>query len=242
MDVTDRDDGDTGHGDDEFAVLLDALDVAFGAFVDAVGHAHAVARVVFRRVGTEVLDVAACVGGGHQDERAHLRVADGAGGLLPGLRVVHEILVVALLEINQPALLAAHEHQRGDQLLLDVGQAAGLEVLDRVDRDISLHARCFEQGLHVNDAVVEHLERVPAQAFRGGVDKVECHGGVHFFHSPALRRRSAGKSRIWRDRPRAAAVLLSKSRCCKSFFLRAIQSWTAYKACKDTKKMGYHQI
>ena len=201
MDVADRDDGDAGHGDDEFAVFLDAFDVAFGAFVDAVGHAHAVARVVLRRVGAEVLHVAARLSGGDEDERAHLLVADGPGRLALGIRVVHEILVVAVLEVHEPFLLAAHEHQRGDQLLLFVDQPPGVQPLHGMDRDIGLDALMLEEGLDMDHPVVENLEGVPMESGRGRVCELKRHGGGYFFHSPALLKRRSGKSRIWREGP-----------------------------------------
>lgn len=140
MDVTDRDHGDAGHGDDELAVLLDALDEAFGALVDAVDNAHVVARVVLRRIGAEIFHVASGVRRGHQDEGAHLAVADGTGLVGLSFRVVHEILVVIVFELHQPLLGTAHEEQGRDELLLLVGEAAAIELLDGVDRDIGLDA------------------------------------------------------------------------------------------------------
>ena len=232
MDVADRDDGDTGHGDDELAVLLDTLDVAFGAFVDAVGHAHAVARVVFRRVGAEILHVAARLGGGDEDERAHLLVADGSGRLALGVRVVHKVLVVALLEIDEPFLLAAHEHQRGDQLLLLVDQPPGVQPFHGVDGDIGLDALVLEEGLDVDHAVVEHLECVPVESFGGWVCELKRHDGGYFFHSPALLKRRSGKSRIWRERPARQSHSYPRAYaanpCVRSPILDCIQSMQRY--------------
>ena len=181
MNVTDRDDGDAGDGDDEFAVFLDAFDVAFGAFVDAVDDAYAVACVVLGGIGSEVLDVASGVGGGDEDEGAHLVVADGAG--FAGLRVgvVHKVLVVVVFEADEPFFAAADEEERGDELLLDVGEAAGVEFLDGVDGDVTLDSR-REEGFEVDDPVVEHLEGVPVGAVEGWFDEVG--GGGHFFYSP----------------------------------------------------------
>ena len=175
MDVTHRDHGDAGHGDDELAVFLDALDVAFGTLVDAVGHAHAVADVVLRRVGAEIPDVPAGIGGGHEDEGAHLGVADGTGLVGPGLGVVHEIPAMLRLEMHEPVGRAAHEHQRRDQLLLDIGQAAALVALDGVVRHVGLDAFRLEQGFQVHDPVVEYLQGVPVESFGGRFDEVLGH-------------------------------------------------------------------
>ena len=167
MDVTHRDHGDAGHGYDQFAVFLDALDIPFGTLVDAVGHAHPVADMVLRRIGTEILDVPTGVSGGHEDEGAHLGITDGPGLVGPGLRVVHEVPVVLRLEMNEPVGCAAHEHQRRDQLLLDISQAAVLVCLDGMVRHVGLDAFGLEQGLQVHDPVVEHLEGVPVESFGG---------------------------------------------------------------------------
>ena len=192
MDVTDRDDGDAADGHDEFAVLLDALDVAFGACVDAAGHAHAVARVVLGRVGAEVRGVAAGVGRGDEDEGPHFLVADGPGDIV-SVRVldgvVHEVLVVELLEVDQPALLATDEHQGRDERHFLVGEPPVFVGLDGVDGDVTLDPG-RQQGLEVDDPVVEHLEGVPVESVRGWFDQVGV--GGHFFYSPACSSRSAG--------------------------------------------------
>ena len=169
MDAADRHHGDAGHGDDQLAVLLDALDVALGAFVDAVDHAHAVAGVVFRRVGAEILHVAARVGRGHEDERAHLAVGHRARLAAARLRVVHEHVIVFALELLQPRSLAADEHQRGDQLRLDVAELPLVIRLDGVQRDIALQA-LGKEGFEIDHAVVKHLEGVPVETFRGWLD------------------------------------------------------------------------
>ena len=171
MDVTDRDDGDAADGHDELAVLLDALDVALGARVDAARHAHAVARVVLRRVGAEVLDAPPGIGRGDEDEGAHLLIADRAGDIVP-VRVlggvVHEVLVVVALESDEPLGVAANEQQRGDQLLLFVRQLAPVVPLDGVYGEVALHA-VGQEGLEEDDPVVEHLEGVPVEAFGRGI-------------------------------------------------------------------------
>ncbi len=174
MNVTDRDDGDAGDGDDEFAVFLDALDVAFGARVDAAGHAHAVARVVLGRVGAEVLRVAARVRRGDEDEGAHLVIPNGPGDIVSGRildGVVHEVLVVLVLEVDEPLRGAADEEERGDELLLDVLEAAGVEFLDGVDGDVTFNSR-RQEGFEVDDPVVEHLEGVPVESVRGWFDQM----------------------------------------------------------------------
>ncbi len=170
MDVTDCNHGDTGHGNNELPVFLDALDVAFGPFVDAVGHADAVADVILRRIGSEILDIPAGVGGCHQDERVHLLIADGARLPALGFGVIHEILIVAALEFAKPLLAATHEKQRRDQLLLNIGQAAAVELLHGMDRDICFHTLVFKQGFNIHDPVIEHLEGVPVKAIRRGFD------------------------------------------------------------------------
>ena len=181
MDVTDRDDGDAGDGDDEFAVFLDALDVAFGAFVDAVDYAHTVARVILGRIGAEVFDVTAGVGRGDEDEGSHLVVADDAGNVV-SVRVfdgvVHEVRVVRLLELPEPVFCAANEEERRDELLLDVAELAFVVFFDGVDRDVALDAR-RDGGLEVDHAVVEHFECVPVEALG------RRFGDGHFFYSPA---------------------------------------------------------
>ena len=180
VDVTDRDDGDAADGHDELAVLLDALDVALGARVDAARHAHAVARVVLRRVGAEVRGAPPSLCRGDEDEGAHLLVADRAGDVVP-VRVlggvVHEVLVVVALESDEPLGVAAHEHQRGDEGLLGVAQAAVLVGLDGVDGDVALDPG-RQQGLEVDDPVVEHLEGVPAESVRRGFDQMWVGHGV----------------------------------------------------------------
>ena len=203
MDVTDRDDGDTGDGDDELAVFLDALDVAFGAFVDAVNHAHAVARVVLGRVDAEVLDVTAGVGRGDEDEGSHLVVADDAGNVV-SVRVfdgvVHEVRVVRLLELPEPVFGTADEEERRDELLLDVAELAFVVFFDRVDRDVALNAR-RDGGLEVDHAVVEHFECVPVEALGGRF------GDGHFFYSPACVEDAVpGRVRIGGIGPRGSCA------------------------------------
>jgi hypothetical protein len=180
VNVTDRDDGDAADGHDKFAVLLDALDVTLGARVDAAGHAHAVARVVLGRVGAEILDVAAGVGRGDEDEGPHLLVADGTGNVVSVQvldRVVHEVRAVVALEADEPLRGAAHEHQRGDEGLLGVAQAAVLVRFDGVDGDVAFDP-CRQQGLQVDDPVVEHLEGVPVESVRGWFDQMWVGHGV----------------------------------------------------------------
>ena len=175
MDVTHRYNGDTGHGNDQFAVFLDALDIPLGTFVDSIGHAHPVADVVLRRIGTEILDVPTGVGGGHEDEGAHLGIADGPGLVGPGLRVVHEVPIVLRLEMHEPVGCAAHEHQRRDQLLLDIGQAPCVVLLHGVERDIGLDAFAVKQRLEVHDSVVEYLQGVPVESLGGRFDEMLGH-------------------------------------------------------------------
>ena len=175
MDVTHRDHGDAGHGYDQFAVFLDALDIPLGTLVDAVGHAHPVADVVFRRVGTEILDVPAGVGGGHEDEGAHLSIADGPGLVGPGLRVVHEVPVVRQFELHEPVGRATDEHQRRNQLLLDIGQAPCVVLLHGVERDIGLDTFAVKQRLEVHDSVVEYLQSVPVESLGGRFDEMLGH-------------------------------------------------------------------
>ena len=110
------------------------------------------------------------IGGSHQDERAHLLVADGARLPALGFGIVHEILIVAALEIAKPLFGATHEKQRRNQLLFDIGQAAAVELLHGMDRDIRLLSLVFKQGFYIHDPVVEHLEGVPVKAFRRGLD------------------------------------------------------------------------
>ena len=171
MDVTHCDDSDAGHGYDQFAVFLDALDIPLGTLVDTIGHAYPVADVVLRRIGTEILDIPAGIGGGHEDEGAHLGIVDGPGLVGPGLRVVHEVPVVLQFELHEPVGRAAYEHQRRDQLLLDIGQAAALVGLDGMVRHVRLDAFGLEQGLQVHDPVVEHFEGVPVESFGGWFDQ-----------------------------------------------------------------------
>ena len=241
MNVTDRDDGDAGDGDDEFAVFLDALDVAFGACVDTAGHAHAVARVVLGRVGAEVLRVAAGVGGGDEDEGAHLVVADGAGLALLGLGVVHEVLVVVVLEADEPLRGAADEEERGDELLLDVLEATGVEFLDGVDGEIALHSR-GQQGLEVDDPVVEHLEGVPVESVRGWFDQMWVGHGVRrtFLLLPGLRMvQCRAVVRIGGIGPRGCRVPIQES---FQQSLYTILSRILYKYKYTTKIVFYQNI
>ena len=223
MDVAHGHDGDAGHGHDELAVFLDALDVAFGALVDAVDHAHAVARAIFRRVGAEILDVPAGVGRGHQDEGAHLIVADGPGFAALRFCVEHKVLVVFVLELDEPFPGAADKEQRGDQLLLDIGQAAAFVLLDGMHRDIGLGALCFEQGLEIDHAVPEHLQGVPVKAVGGWIDKVERHVRGYYSYSPALRRRSARTGRIWREGPARQPYSYPRACAANPFIHRPLQ-------------------
>ena len=175
MDVTHRDHGDAGHGYNQFAVFLDALDIPLGTLVDAVGHAHPVADVVLRRVGTEILDVPAGIGGDHEDEGAHLDIANGTGTVGPGLGVVHEVRIVFMLELHEPLRSTPHEHQRRDQLLLDIGQAPCVVLLHGVERDIGLDTFAVKQRLEVNDSVVEYLQGVPVESLGGRFDEMLGH-------------------------------------------------------------------
>ena len=163
MDVADRHHGDAGHGDNQLTVFLDALDVAFSAFVDAVDHAYVVAGVILGRVSAEILGLPPGVGGGHQNEGTHLHIGNDPGllGFRPG--VVHEVVRVLPFEVLQPFLGAVHEHQRGDQLLLLVLEPPLLILLDGVVRHIGLHALHFPEGLQVHNPVVKHLQGVPIQ-------------------------------------------------------------------------------
>ena len=236
MDVTDRDDGDAGDGDDELTVFLDALDVAFGALVDAVDHAYAVARVVLRRVGTEVLDVASGVRRGDEDEGSHLVVADGAGDVV-SVRVfdgvVHEVLVVRLLELPEPVFGTADEEDRRDELLLDVAELAFVVFFDRVDRDVGLNAR-RDDGLEIDHAVVEHFECVPVEAFGGRF----CKG--HFFHSPAcVENVVPGRVRIDGIGPRGSRAPIQEpvlQSCCVRILSRILYKY------KNSNNSSLYQI
>ena len=192
MDVTDRDDSDAGHGYDEFAVLLDALDVAFGTLVDAVSYAHAVAGAILRRVGAEIFHVPAGTSGSDQDEGPHFLVADRAGLAAPGLRIEHEVCVVFFLEFHEPFFRAAHEKQRGDKLFFDIDQPPAFKLFDGLERDIRLHSLGFKEGFQVHHPVVKHFQRVPVLAFRRWFDQMGRHVAGHFSYSPTLLRRSAG--------------------------------------------------
>ena len=174
MDVADGDDGDAGHGDDQLAVFLDAADVAFGAFVDAVDHAHVVARAVLRRVGAEILYVPAGIGGGDQDKGSHLVVPDDAGFVGICFGVVHKVLVVVVFELHEPLFGAAHEHQGRDQLLLHVRELALVVLLHGVDGDIAFDS-LGEKGFEVYHPVVEHFKGVPVDAVWGWGCKVGSH-------------------------------------------------------------------
>ena len=167
MDVAHSNDGDTSYGDDEFAVFLDPLDVAFGALVDAVDDAHSVAGVVLGRVSAEVPHVSTGIGRGHEDEGAHLSVADYTRFASIGIRVVHEHVIVVALERHQPRLRAPHEHERRDELHLGIGQVPALVLLNGVVRHVGLDAFRLEQGLEIHHAVVEDLKGVPVES-RGG--------------------------------------------------------------------------
>ncbi len=167
MDVAHCDDGDTGHGDDEFAVFFDPLDVAFGTLVDAIDDAHSVAGVVLGRISAEVPHVTTGIGRGHEDEGAHLHVANHARLAGLGIRVVHERIVVVALERHQPRLRAPHEHERRNELHLGIGQVPTLILLDGVVRHVGLDAFRLEQRFEIHHAVVEDLKGVPVES-RGG--------------------------------------------------------------------------
>ena len=136
---------------------------------------YPVADVVLRRVGTEILDGPAGIGGGHEDEGTHLCIADGPGLVGPCLRVVHEVPVVRQFELHEPVGRAAYEHQRRDQLLLNIGQAAALVGLDGMVRHVRLDAFGLEQGLQVHDPVVEYLQGVPVESLGGRFDEMLGH-------------------------------------------------------------------
>ena len=147
MDVTHRYNGDTGHGYDEFSVFLDTLDISLGTFVDTIGHADAVAGVLLGRIRTEVPDIASGIGRSDKDERPHLLIGDRTGMVGPGLRIVHKVPVMLSLEILKPFEAAPYEHQRRNQLFLDIGQPSRIELLHGVERDIGFYAFGFKQGL-----------------------------------------------------------------------------------------------
>ena len=191
MNVTDRDDGDAADGHDEFAVLLDALDVALGTCVDAAGHAHAVARVILRCIRSEIHGSAPGVRRGDEDEGPHLLVADGTGNVVSVRvldRVVHKVRAVVALEADEPLRGAAHEHQRGDEGLLGVAQTAVFTGFDGVHGDVALNSR-RQQGFEVDDPVVEHLEGVPVESVRGWFDQMWVGHGVRrtFLSLPGLQ-------------------------------------------------------
>ena len=214
MDVTDRDDGNAGDGDDEFAVFLDPLDVALGTLVDTVNHAHAIARVVLRRIRAEILHVATGIGRGHEDEGAHLCIVNHPGFAGPGLRIEHEIPVVLVFEVDQPLRRATHEHQRRNQLFLDIRQATALIPFFSMVRYIRLDTFGIKQGFEVDDPVVEYFQGVPVVSFGGGIDDGGCHDAGCISHSPAFRGVERQAEFGLTGLSRTTTVLLSKSRRC----------------------------
>ncbi len=165
-----RGDGDdAGDGDDQAAVLLDALDDAFAAGEGAFGDADSLACVVFGVVGAEHFEGVGA-GAGDEDEGAHLIFADG-GGNVHILRLAVEGAGAQLLagvdgELDfvgqgvavdgcQTGFGTAHEQKGGHQrLALGVEGAVGVTTF------------AGEPALQGEDLVVEHFECVPVVSLR----------------------------------------------------------------------------
>lgn len=159
-----------GHAFDadyELAGVLDALDVALEAAVQALRDLEPVAYAPPGGLAAEIFGSAAREHRGLAED-FHLAVPYPGRLIVAGGAVVEELVAVFALVAHQEALAAAHEEQGGDHGLLYVFEFAFLEFLNDRHRDIGLVAGRLEIGLDLLDPVVEHLEGEPVSLPRPG--------------------------------------------------------------------------
>ena len=162
MYVRQCDDGDALDGDEDFAGVADAFDVAFGAFVEAVGDADAVAGAEAGGVAAEVHGVGVGAGdGGGDAEDLHLAVGDATGTLGDQIGVVEHVRVVGALVVEQVLFRAMHEEERGDQGFFHVAELAGFEVFFNHHGEVGVVSQFAEVFLHGAGLAVKDLEGVP---------------------------------------------------------------------------------
>ena len=162
MYVRQRNDGDALDGDEDLTGVADAFHIAFGAFVEAVGDADAVAGTEAVGVAAQVHGVGVGAGdGGGDAEDLHLAVGDAAGALGDQVGVVEHVRVVGALVVEQVGLGAVHEEERCDQGLLDVAEFAGFEVFFDHHGEVGVVAQLPEVFLHGASLAVKDFECVP---------------------------------------------------------------------------------
>ena len=159
MDVTDRDDGDAGDGDDEFAVFLDAFYYAGGAFVPALSYANKITLGVLRFGFKHLNNLLSVIvlRGCYHDEYIHLAVAYWSGLAGRSIGVYHELVYVLLLKILQPVHGALHKQQSRHEWFLFVLQVATFHAVYCADCVIG-----FEPSLI--DLIYQALGLVPERA------------------------------------------------------------------------------
>ena len=154
--------GDALDGDEDLAGVADAFHVAFGAFVEAVGDADAVAGAEAGGVAAEVHGVRVGAGdGGGDAEDLHLAVGDAAGAFGNQIGVVEHVRVVGALVVEQILFGAMHEEERGDQGFFHVAELAGFEVFFNHHGEVGVVAQFAEVFLHGAGLAVKDLEGVP---------------------------------------------------------------------------------
>ena len=164
MDVRQGDYGDALDGDEDFAGVADAFHVAFGAFVEAVGNADAVAGAEAGGVAAEVHGVGVGAGdGGGDAENLHLTVRNPAGALGDQIGVVEHVRVVGALVVEQVLFGAMHEEERGDQRFFYIAELAGFEVFFNHHGEVGVVSLFAEVFLHGAGLAVKDLEGVPGR-------------------------------------------------------------------------------
>ena len=162
MYIRQRHNGDTLNSDQNLSGVADALDISFGAFVEAVNHADAVAGAEAGGVAAEVDGVGVGAGDrGGDTEDLHLAVGNAAGALCDQVGVVEHVRVVGALVIEQVMLWAVHEEERCDQRLLDVAEFAGFEMFLDHHGQIGIVSNLAEIFLDGWGLTVEDLQGVP---------------------------------------------------------------------------------
>ena len=162
MNVRQGDYGDALDGDEDLAGVADAFHVAFGAFVEAVGDADAVAGAEAGGVAAEVHGVGVGAGdGGGDAEDLHLAVGNTARALGDQVGVVEHVRVVGALVVEQILFGAVHEEERGNQGFFYVTELAGIEVFFDHHGEVGVVALFAEVFLHGAGLAVKDLEGVP---------------------------------------------------------------------------------
>ena len=172
MDVGECHDGDALDADEDLAGVADALHVAFGAFVEAVRHADAVAGAEAGGVAAQINGAgvgAGNRGGGAED--GHFAVVDAAGALGLQIGVPHHLVIVPPLVVFKEGLGTVDEEQRSDKRLFDISQFAGLEMFLDHRGKVGIEARLAEILLDEGSLAVEYFQCVPVAFFESGLHR-----------------------------------------------------------------------